>query len=153
MPSCVDKCLTQINVTTVFFRTKWDVLEEITFVSHKLFLIKADMFGANSRKINSLLVWDRKSLQLKRVLESVIFLCSCEDHLVFWAKDQRSEEPKWVIGMFKSDTYLFIFSDLRRYRSSEKHYRHPLPKVCLQHFLYENDTQLYSYLVCRFVFG
>ncbi len=45
-----------------------------------------------------------------------------------------------------------LFGDLRRYRSSAKHYRHPLSKVCQQQFLYENGTQLCSYLVCRFVF-
>ena len=33
-----------------------------------------------------------------------------------------------------------------------EHYRQPLSKVCLQQFLYENGTQLCSYLVCRFVF-
>ncbi len=46
-----------------------------------------------------------------------------------------------------------IFSDLRRYRSSAKHYKQPLPKVCVQQFLYENSTQLCSYLVYRFVLG
>ncbi len=44
-----------------------------------------------------------------------------------------------------------IFSDLRRYQSRTKHYRQPLPKVCVQQFLYENVTQLYPYLVYRFV--
>ncbi len=33
-----------------------------------------------------------------------------------------------------------------------EHYRQPLSKVCLQQFLYENGTELCSYLVCRFVF-
>ena len=34
-----------------------------------------------------------------------------------------------------------------------KHCRHPLPKVCVQHFLCKNGAQLYSYLVCRFLLG
>ena len=42
-----------------------------------------------------------------------------------------------------------ISCDLRRYRSSAKHCRQPLPKVCVQHFLYENSTQLCSYLYTR----
>ncbi len=86
MPSWVDKCLTQTNVMN-FFRTKLDVLEQITFVSHKLFLIKADIFSGGMHHF-SLQVWD---------------------HFMFWAKDRRSEQPKWVIRMFKSDTYLFSF--------------------------------------------
>ncbi len=40
-----------------------------------------------------------------------------------------------------------VFSNLRCYRSSAKHYKHPLPKVCVQHLLCKNGTQLYSYLV------
>ena len=39
------------------------------------------------------------------------------------------------------------------YWSSMNTKRHPLPKVCVQQFLYENGTQLCSYLVCRFVLG
>ncbi len=47
-----------------------------------------------------------------------------------------------------------LFSDLRHgwVLVEREHYRQPLSKVCLQQFLYENGTQLCSYLVCRFVF-
>ncbi len=36
--------------------------------------------------------------------------------------------------------------DFRWYAEKlKKHYRQPLPKVCVQHFLHKNGTQLYSY--------
>ncbi len=48
----------------------------------------------------------------------------------------------------------FVFSDLRHGWApvEREHYRQSLSKVCLQQFLYENGTQLCSYLVCGFVF-
>ena len=57
---------------------------------------------------------------------------------------------EYACATVPSDTRT-LFSDLRRYQSSMKHYRQSLPKVYVQQFLYENSTQLYSYLVYRFV--
>ncbi len=52
------------------------------------------------------------------------------------------------------EIFHMVFSDLRHGQVPVKHehYRQPLSKVCLQQFLYENGTQLCSYLLCRFVF-
>ncbi len=45
-----------------------------------------------------------------------------------------------------------FFRDMLHYRLSAKHYRHPLPKVFVQHFLYENGTHcihIWSVYLCR----
>ncbi len=79
----------------------------------------------------------------------------------FWAILENFEnlvELAWLNsttgggGGGNSTMLKMVFSDLRRPLVEREHYRQPLSKVCQQQFLYENGTQLCSYLVCRFVF-
>ncbi len=70
--------------------------------------------------------------------------------------DNREVQPWNRVARFRFQLWrgveLEVFSDLRRPPVEREHYRQPLSLVCLQQFLYENGTQLCSYLVCRFVF-
>ncbi len=74
-----------------------------------------------------------------------------ENNSCFCSEAKIQEEKTRTWGKSLSLIQSLSFGDLRRYWLSVKHHRQPFPKVCVQHFLYDNSVQFYLYLVCTFV--
>ncbi len=91
--------------------------------------------------------------------ECVCLLCLCGKSD---STEMSANRGHWENKIFTPQTHTWlelqwcsftaaVVGDLRRYRSSVKHYRNPLPKVCVQHFLWETALNcIYSWSVYLF---